>query len=176
MREFSDISRRLKNIVRLGKVYEVDYTAAKARIKCGEILTDWLPFATNRAAATSCWNPPKVGEQVVVLSPEGDLSQGVVLSSIYQKRFSAPSKEKEVTMIKFSDGSKIEYDSSSHKLKIDTKKLELVGEGGELLSLLSDALDIIANSKTPTLMGSQLSIENSTKLPLIKEKIDKFRS
>ena len=42
----NDLARRLANIIRLGQIFEIDYEAAKARIKIGDLETDWLPWTT----------------------------------------------------------------------------------------------------------------------------------
>lgn len=56
----------------------LDLVKAKVRVKLGENLRGWLPWLTT-AGHLKTWNPPVVGEQVVVLSPGGDLEQSVVL-------------------------------------------------------------------------------------------------
>lgn len=45
----ADLNRRIENIVRLGTIAEVDCAHAKAKVKSGGILTDWLPWVTARA-------------------------------------------------------------------------------------------------------------------------------
>jgi phage baseplate assembly protein V len=37
--------------------------------------TNWLSIGHARMGLVKDWNPPSVGEQVVLLSPSGDLSQ-----------------------------------------------------------------------------------------------------
>ncbi|EGV05724.1 phage-like baseplate assembly-like protein [Haemophilus pittmaniae HK 85] len=48
----ADNNRRIESIIRFGLIAEVDYAQAKARVKCGEILTDFIPFITLRAGTT----------------------------------------------------------------------------------------------------------------------------
>ncbi len=71
----NDLARRLANIIRLGQIFAVDYEAAKARVKIGNLETDWLPWITANSSETKNWNPPEIDEQVIVLSPCGELSQ-----------------------------------------------------------------------------------------------------
>lgn len=69
----AELQRKLANIVRIGLVKEIDYEKAKVRVKIGEFLTDWLPWITERAGKDTSWAPPDIDEQVVVLSPFGEL-------------------------------------------------------------------------------------------------------
>lgn len=89
-RQISELLRRVSNIVRMGKVVTVDYNKAKARVKIGEITTGYLPWLT---PSTSAWIPLKMGEQVVVLSPNGDLRMGMILPALYQSSMPAPSTD-----------------------------------------------------------------------------------
>ena len=69
-RDISELFRRVSNIIRIGKVISVDYTKAKAKVKIGNLTTEYLPWLT---PSTAAWIPLKNGEQVLVLSPNGDL-------------------------------------------------------------------------------------------------------
>lgn len=114
--EITEISRKLANIIRIGKIIEADYNNAKVRVKIGKLITNWLSFAAPRAANVTIWNPPQLNEQVIVISPDGDLSQGVVLPSLYQDAFPQISTMDTDTIIKFADGSVLKYDSSAKEL------------------------------------------------------------
>ncbi|WP_253303091.1 phage baseplate assembly protein V [Wolbachia endosymbiont of Phyllotreta cruciferae] len=115
----SELQRKLANIVRIGIVKEIDYEKAKVRVKIGEFLTDWLPWITSKAGKDRDWCPPDIDEQVVILSPLGELSLGVVLPGIYQQKYSAPENKKEVSSLTFQDGTKLSYDKDKHHLEIE---------------------------------------------------------
>ena len=89
-RDIAELFRRMNNILRVGKVCEVDYAKAKARVQIGKITTAFLPWLT---PSTSAWIPLKNGEQVVVLSPNGDLKMGMILPALYQNAKPAPSDD-----------------------------------------------------------------------------------
>ena len=116
-----ELARRLANVVRPGVIAEADYAASRVRVKYGEgleeALTEWLPWVTTRAGGDRTWHAPEVGEQVLLLSPSGDLAQAVALPGIYQDSRPAPeaSPDKHVTL--YSDGTRVEYDRAAHKLK-----------------------------------------------------------
>ena len=115
----NDLARRLANIIRLGQIFAIDYTAAKARVKIGNLETDWLPWITSNSGENKDWNPPEIDEQVMILSPCGELNQGVIFPSLY--RGSAPENSGDIKSITFADGSKISFNSASGNLDLDIK-------------------------------------------------------
>ena len=116
-----ELARRLANVVRPGVIAEADYAASRVRVKYGEgleeALTEWLPWVTTRAGGDRTWHAPEVGEQVLLLSPSGDLAQAVALPGIYQDSRSAPAADVDKHLTHYSDGAEIEYDRAAHKLK-----------------------------------------------------------
>jgi phage baseplate assembly protein V len=112
----SELRRKLANIVRIGIVKKIDYEKAKVKVKIGEVVTDFLPWITNRAES---WSPPNIDEQVIVLSPLGELSLGVVLPAIYQEKCPPPENKKEANSVKFQDGTRFTYDKEKHHLEIE---------------------------------------------------------
>lgn len=89
-RGVSELFRRVSKIIRIGKVMSVDYNKAKARVKIGNLTTEYLPWLT---PSTSAWIPLRNGEQVLVLSPNGDLRMGMVLPALYQSSKSPPAHD-----------------------------------------------------------------------------------
>jgi phage baseplate assembly protein V len=88
----SDLDRRIANMIRKGRVTEVDLSARRAKVQIGqedEDTTDWIPWAVGMAGDDRSWRAPSVGEQVVVLSPGGDTDQGFIWGSLYQDDFPA---------------------------------------------------------------------------------------
>lgn len=115
----ADLMRRLANLLRLGTVAEADYGRARARITIGALKTDWLPWITLRAGPDATWWAPEVGEQVLVLAPCGNLSQAVVLGSIYQSAHPAPASSADVSAMVWKDGTQVTYDRSARKLTVN---------------------------------------------------------
>lgn len=116
--ELVELSRQLANLIRLGHVAEVDHAAARIRVQTGGLLSTWIPWVTPRAGFTRVWNPPTVGEQVLILSPSGELAAGVALSGLYQSAHPAPSDSPTLHRTTFPDGAVIEYDHDSHHLDV----------------------------------------------------------
>lgn len=152
-----DLERRTANQIRYGTVLAVDYAKARVRIKSGDIETTWLPWSTGRASpAKRRWDPPEVGEQVVLLAPTGDLRQAVVLPGVFQDSAAAPnaSPDKDTTI--YSDGTVIEYDRASHtlladlqgaKVFADRSKIELT-VGGTVLNISAAGVAITGGTVT----------------------------
>ncbi len=115
--EITELQRNVANIIRIGTIAEADYTNAKVRVQIGELLTNWLDFISFRAAPVTVWCPPEIGEQVLVVSPGGDLSQGIVMPALYQQSFPASAATPTITKLTFADGAKLEYDSAAHHLQ-----------------------------------------------------------
>ncbi len=115
----ADLERRLANLLRVGTVEEVDHNNALARVQLGNNHTVALPWLTQRAGGDRTWWPVEVGEQVVILSPSGDLTQGIILGALYSGAASAPSSSAGVYRTEYSDGAVIQYDRNTHQLTAD---------------------------------------------------------
>ena len=113
--DLSDLTRLLQNLIRLGTIAEVK--GAKARVQLGPTLTtEWLNWATRRAGSTRTWSAPTVGEQVVVLSPGGDLTRGIILPALYSQEFDAPETSPTIHTTHYPDGAMVQYDHAAHAL------------------------------------------------------------
>jgi len=137
--EIKELKRRLDSIVLVGTISKVDLDLARVRVEIGDIVTGFLPWLTQRAGGDVSWWSPEVGEQVMVFSPSGELSLGVVLPAIYQQSFPASSNSPDIKKITFKDGAVIEYDRASHHLKAALPAgatTELVSDGG--VSVIGD--------------------------------------
>nr|WP_253309288.1 phage baseplate assembly protein V [Rickettsia endosymbiont of Ceutorhynchus assimilis] len=140
----SELNRKLANIVRIGLVKEVDYEKAKVRVKIGEFLTDYLPWITSKAGKDRDWCPPDIDEQVMVFSPLGELSLGVVLGGIYQEKYHAPENKKEINSIKFQDGTKFTYDKGKHHLEIEVIDKITLKAGGSSIEMTKSGIKLKA--------------------------------
>ena len=89
---FSEVVRKLANLIRLGKISEIDGSQVKVQI--GRVITGWLPIIST-AGESSAWTPISKGEQVAVFAPYGEFAQAFVLRSIHYNDFKAPENTKE---------------------------------------------------------------------------------
>jgi phage baseplate assembly protein V len=115
-----DMERRIANAIRYGTIMAVDLAKRRVRVKSGDIESTWLPWPAGRAGAGKRrWDPPEVGEQVVMLSPSGDLRQAAVIPGLYQDTHDSPSSSADKDHVTYGDGTTIEYDRGSHTLVVD---------------------------------------------------------
>lgn len=116
----SEMQRLVMNLIRIGKVAATNYADATVKVQIGELETDWVPWLSLRAGQDRSWNPPTVGEQVLVLSPGGDLACAVVVGSLYQTAHPAPSSTGTETRTQYRDGAVIGHDAATHALTVQT--------------------------------------------------------
>jgi phage baseplate assembly protein V len=113
--DLGELDRRLANIVRIGTIAQLDEVNAQVKVKIDDGLTTaWLPWVTARAGNTRTWSAPRVGEQVVLMAPSGELDQGVVLPSIYQDSYGAPASSKDQETTVYPDGTTVDYNSATN--------------------------------------------------------------
>ncbi|WP_265014516.1 phage baseplate assembly protein V [Wolbachia endosymbiont (group B) of Camptogramma bilineatum] len=140
----AELQRKVANMIRIGVVKEIDYEKAKVRVKIGEFLTDWLPWITSKAGKDRDWSPPDIDEQVVVFSPLGELSLGVVLAGIYQEKYHVPENKKEINSVKFQDGTKFTYDKEKHHLEIEVVDKITLKAGGSSIEMTKSGIKLKA--------------------------------
>jgi phage baseplate assembly protein V len=116
---FSDLCRRVANLIRIGKIAEID--GAQVKVQIGKVKTNWLPIVST-AGDTNVWIPITVGEQVAVISPYGEMAQSFVIRSIHYNKYAAPEKKDIISM----------QTKSDVKAKSDGKLEALFKEGFEL--------------------------------------------
>lgn len=111
--------RLIANLVRYGRVQAVDAAAGEATVDFDGEVVPGLSWAKRRAGKTREWYAPSEGEQVCVLSPSGELSQGTIAYSIEQDEFPNPGNSSDQDLTEYPDGTVVEYNSASHTLTID---------------------------------------------------------
>ncbi|MDO8932869.1 MAG: phage baseplate assembly protein V, partial [Rhodocyclaceae bacterium] len=112
----AELNRKIENLIRLGTIAAVDHAARRVIVKTGGNDTAWLKWITLRAGNTRTWNPPTVGEQVMILSPSGVLENGLVMPSIFSDAHDAPSASPSEHVTDYPDGARIAYDHASGAL------------------------------------------------------------
>ncbi len=129
-----DIERRLAAVVRDGTVMAVDHARRMVRVRSGEIETTWLPWTAGRAGAGKRrWDPPEVGEQVVMICAGGDLRQARVIPGVYQDAYDAPTSDGNKDHTTYGDGTVIEYDRATHTLLADLGQTKITADRTKLV-------------------------------------------
>ena len=112
--DLGELQRQLTNLVRIGKVVALDEANARVQVSTAGLTTAWIPWAATRAGQTRQWSPPRVGEQVIIASPYGDMAQAAVIGSLYQDASPAPAASKDQETVVYPDGAKTDHNSSTH--------------------------------------------------------------
>ena len=97
---FSEVVRKLANLIRIGKVSEID--GSNVRVQIGRVTTGWLPIVSC-AGENLIWLPVSKGEQVAVFAPFGEFAQAFVLRSIHYNNFPVPTEQNTISVNAKSD-------------------------------------------------------------------------
>jgi phage baseplate assembly protein V len=103
-------------LIRYGVVDKVDHSTGKIVVRVGEILTDDVRWLHAASGDTRIWSPPSIGEQVLLLAPEGDVAGAIALRGVHCNTF-PPAGDSTRELIRFADGAVIAYDPESHTLE-----------------------------------------------------------
>lgn len=117
MNSIAELSRLLENLVRLGTIAEVQHAPPRVKVQTGGILTTLLPWLALRAGADRDWDPPTVGEQVILLSPSGQLTNGIAITGLFSDAIPANGDRAGLKRRTYADGAVVEYDSVAHHLR-----------------------------------------------------------
>lgn len=133
MNSIAELNRLLENLIRFGIVAAVQLVPPRVQVQTGGLKTTWLPWLAWRAGEDQEWDPPTVGEQVLLLSPSGQLANGVAVTGIFSDAVPANGERAGLHRRTYADGAVIEYDSVAHHLAAvlpDGGTTELVSAGG----------------------------------------------
>ncbi len=110
--------RRLQSFINRGIVTDVDHANARCRVQIDGLETDWLKFSAARIGKVKIWNPPCVGEQVLVISETGELSTGLVTTSFDYDDQPMPSANADTFELHCDDGATFIYNHATHNLEV----------------------------------------------------------
>lgn len=160
MRE-AEVARLLQNLIRVGTVQQVDYVEYVARVKTGGNTTDWVRWGAQRAGDAQTWWAPSVGEQVVILSPGGDLENAFIAFSLYGSDALPPDTSQTSNITRYPDGAKEGYDPASGQKRLTGIKNLLVDASGtmtlNLARLVINAPEVVINGEVTQGGGSMSS-------------------
>lgn len=116
-----DIPLDPATLIRLGVIASVDLGSAHCTVRCGEpeegeIVTPAIRWAMPRCGDTRVWSPPTVGEQVLLLCPDGEIGAAIALTGIIRDSFPPLGSTLE-ERIDFADGAQLRYDPEAHHLE-----------------------------------------------------------
>jgi phage baseplate assembly protein V len=164
---FSDLCRRVANLIRIGKIAEVD--SAQVKVQIGKVKTNWLPIVS-MASDTNIWIPITVGEQVAVVSPYGEMAQSFVIRSIHYNKYTAPEKKDIISMqtksdVKAESEGKLEaLFKNGFELKVDDTYIYVYGDNVKVKS--GNAEIAVTDGRISCNSGSSSLISENDKITL----------
>jgi len=160
--ELTDLNARIANLIRVGTVSEVNYSTARVRVDLGNSKTNWLAWVSMTTGATSSWLAPEVGEQVVILSPSGQINQGVVINGLYHNDAPPPSNARDEFMIQFGDGTQISHLTGAKHTCIRSTGNVTVHAAERIVIETNENVNIKAQNVTVTGDSVAIDCENTT--------------
>ena len=150
----ADTNRRLENLIRLGKIKSIEPALpfTTVTVNLGEITTANIRYLNLRAGKDVTWDPPSIDEEVIVLSPSGELSLGIAIGGLNNILFPAPSMDLNKKIRLFEDGCLISYDIQTHALQA------ILPVGGTAIITAPGGLTINAN----TTINGNVTISGTT--------------
>jgi phage baseplate assembly protein V len=139
MNDLAALSRLLENLIRFGVIAAVQMKPPRVQVKTGTLTTAWLPWLALRAGSDREWDPPTIGEQVILFSPSGQLANGIILTGVFSDHIPANGNRAGLHRRTYVDGTVIEYDSVAHHLNatlVDGGTTNLISRGG--INLVGD--------------------------------------
>lgn len=133
MNDLATLARMIENVIRFGTIAETQMKPPRVRVKTGSLITGWLPWLALSAGKDVEWDPPTVNEQVILLSPSGQLANAVAIAGIYSNAIPANGERDGLHRRTYRDGAVIEYDSVAHQLRAQLPEggtTELISSGG----------------------------------------------
>lgn len=158
----AEIQRQLSNMLQIGTVELVDLPARKCRVQIGNLLTGWLDMPADISANYIRWKPLRVGTQVLLACPAGEVSAGVIVAMLFSNSHNAPSDADDLDIIKFDDGTTLQYNSTSKTLGIDCQGpinvscTEATISSSGAINVDAANINLGANGE-PTVLGNQLA-------------------
>lgn len=132
-----ETDRTLGDLARFGTVASLDRAAARLTVTIGDAVTGPIPWITRAAAdGLAVWSAPAVGEQVLVICPEGEIAAAVAIPGVYSDANPAPASD-EAHGLYFHDGAILRYDPVAHALEMtlpDGGTFALTAPGGATIT------------------------------------------
>lgn len=119
IRNQGELERTRNQMLRLATVQCIDPATGRARVAIDGGESALVPWLTTRAGPDVTWWAPAAGEQVMLFSPDGEPSNGVILAGVYSGRYPAPRDDPKLHATVYRDGATIQYDTERHRLIIE---------------------------------------------------------
>lgn len=116
-------------MLKFGTVTNINPLTAKARIEFADdnMTSYWLPILQKKTLKDKYYSVVDIGEQVACLMDE-NCEDGVILGAIYTSLDEVPAISSSQHLVKFEDGSFVEYNRENEMLTVVAKTINLIGD------------------------------------------------
>ncbi|WP_366655350.1 phage baseplate assembly protein V [Fodinicurvata sp. EGI_FJ10296] len=156
-RDLSDVERQVNGVIRYARVTEINHAAARVRVTDGPIVSNWIRWAEVRAGADRTWDPPTVGERVIVVCPGGDLNNGTVIARLNCTDNPPPDDRPAVDKRVYADGTVVEHDGQAGTTRLTTPGRVIIEAEGDIALRSKGAIEIRAEGAI-TINGATVDI------------------
>lgn len=108
----------IASLLAYATVTEVQANPPRVKVCVGEILSDWVRWFFTFSGECIDWSAPSVGEQGMLLSPNGDMNCGSFLRGITSDNNPPPSNSLTSHKIKFKNGDTIEHTPDGYVINL----------------------------------------------------------
>jgi phage baseplate assembly protein gpV len=125
------LEQRVANSVVHGKVTDVDASKQLARVQIGEdengqpVKSPWVPYG-QMAGALKVHAPPSVGQNMTMMNPTGDPSQGILMPMTWNNANESPSKNGNENVLTYGNV-RVELKNDHVLLKVGSTELKITG-------------------------------------------------
>ena len=116
--ELAELIRLLENVVRTGRVTEIDEEKWRVRVQSCGLNPNWMRWTAQRAGAFKVWVPPSIGEQVWFLCLGGNTDIAIIGGSLYSDDNPAPGVSRNEMVVTAPDGATFRYDAEVGALRV----------------------------------------------------------
>jgi len=121
----AELERLIRNIIKIGTIGSVNHTAA--RVRSGDLLMAPLPWLCPRMGDVKIWSAPSVGEQCLVLSPEGNTANGIILAGIPSTANPAPAGSLNDVIIEVPENGQFILRCGSSSFVMTAENIKMIG-------------------------------------------------
>lgn len=157
----AEVERRARNRKRTGKIDELDLEKGLARVDFGKgYRSGWIPWKEVAAGGIKTHIPPTLGEQVDVVSENGDMSDAVIDMSSPSNDNPRPHNGAEAVIehgdvrITIADG---QVTVKAPVVLVESPDVRLGGDGGPQVARVGDMVNVAYGSSSglhPIVTGS----------------------
>ncbi|UTW01230.1 phage baseplate assembly protein V [Marinomonas rhizomae] len=168
-----EIEQAIAAVIIIANIDELDYETRKLRCIHGDMLTAWLPWPAEVGGNFIRWRPLRVGQQVVLASHAGDLTQAAIIGMLYSNEITPEETSEHIDVTEFNDGSKLRYDSENQTYEIIVAEQNVTVSKDEIKASFGGSASVEMNASQLKLTHGSSSITlDSTGVKINGSRID----